>query len=163
MNVCTFMRWWSQTFLRGKCLATYGRGTVPLQLLSNTFIMHVTGIGDPLGVRGQTWNISWSLWLIMIMCIIVGSTMILIMAVMFFGHIQILSSCLTRSPLCLCWIPPIRPTNIIFHCLSLSVTPLPWKHSLLLLLIWCLRGKTTLIGLLRGVVSCCIRKISIPK
>jgi len=26
---------------------------------------------------------------------------------------------------CLCWIPTIRPTSIVFHCLSLSVTPLP--------------------------------------
>jgi len=42
-----------------------------------------------------------------------------------FGHIQILSSCLTRSPPCLCLIPSIRPTSIVFHCLSLSVTPLP--------------------------------------
>jgi hypothetical protein len=58
MNVFTFKRWWIQTFLRGKCLPTYGRGTVPLQLLSNTFIMHVTGIDGPLGVRGMTCNIS---------------------------------------------------------------------------------------------------------
>ena len=97
MNVFTFKRWWIQTFLRGKCLPTYGRGTIPPQLLSNTFLMHVTGIGGPLGVQGMTCNISWSLWLIMVMRIIVESIVILMMSVMFFRHIQILSSCLTRT------------------------------------------------------------------
>jgi len=62
---------------------------------------------------------------IMVTFIIVGSIMILMMSVMFFWHIQILSSCLTCSPRCLCLIPHTRQTSIVFHCLSLSVTPLP--------------------------------------
>jgi len=49
----------------------------------------------------------------------------LMMSVIYFGRIQMLSSCLTHSLQCLCWIPHIRPTSAVFRCLSLSVTLLP--------------------------------------
>jgi len=76
-------------------------------------------------IRDDMQHISLSRWLRMSMCTIVVIIMILMMSVIYFGRIQMVSSCLTHSIRCLCWIPHIRRTSIVFCCLSLSVTLLP--------------------------------------
>jgi len=52
-----------------------------------------------------------------------------------FWALWMVSNCLKHSQRCLCWISLIRPTSTVFCCLSLLVTLLPSRRSLLDLLV----------------------------